>query len=226
MGLELSREGEIFVLCMDAGENRFTPDSIRAWNDALDRVEKAGAPCGLVTVGTGKFYSNGLDLDHMMGASDPGAYLAGVLGIFARVLTLPAVSVAALNGHAFGAGGQVALAHDFRVMRADRGYFCMPEVDMKAPLHPGMTALLRARLPAQTVHEMIATGKRWGGAEACARGIVGEALAKDRVLPRALELASELAAKADPAMAVLKRGMYGPVLDALAQPLGPLGARA
>jgi len=220
MGVELSREGEVFVLRMDEGENRFTPDSIRAWNDALDRVEKAGAPCGLVTVGTGKFYSNGLDLEHMMGAGDPGAYLAAVMGIFARVLTFPAVSVAALNGHAFGAGGQVALAHDFRVMRADRGYFCMPEVDMKAPLHPGMTALLRARLPAQTAHEMIATGKRWGGVEACTRGIVAEALVEDQVLPRALELASELAAKADPAMAVLKRGMYRSVLDALAQPLG------
>ena len=39
--LDLSREGEVFVLRMDAGENRFHPDFVRAWNAALDEVEAA-----------------------------------------------------------------------------------------------------------------------------------------------------------------------------------------
>ena len=37
----------------------------------------------------------------------------------ARVLTFPTITVAAINGHAFGAGAQLSLAHDFRVMRRD-----------------------------------------------------------------------------------------------------------
>ena len=54
-----------------------------------------------------------------------------------RVLTLPCVSVAACNGHAFGAGAQLLVAHDYRLMRAERGFFCMPEIDMGVYLHPG-----------------------------------------------------------------------------------------
>ena len=37
----------------------------------------------------------------------------------------------------------LALAHDFHVMRSDRGFFCLPEIDLRLPLHPGMTETLR-----------------------------------------------------------------------------------
>lgn len=214
--IDLQRDGRVFVLRMDAGENRFAEDTLAGWNQALDEVEKADGPKALVTTGTGKFYSNGLDLEYMRGCGDPGVYLSSVLAVIGRVLVFPAYSVAALNGHAFGAGALVAMAHDARVMRADRGYFCMPEVDMKMPLHPGMTALLQARLPHQTAHEVIATGTRYGSELALERRIVDEAVAEAEVLPRAVECAAAFAAKADPAMAVLKRGMYPRVLEALA----------
>ena len=87
----------------------------------------------------------------------------------------------------------LALAHDFRVMRSDRGYFCLPESDLRLPLQPGMTALIRARLPAQTAHEAIVTGRRYGAAEALASGIVDRAVAESEVLPAAIALAQELA---------------------------------
>ena len=86
---------------------------------------------------------------------------------------------------------------------------------MKAFLHPGMTALLAARLPAQTVHEVLATGRRYGGGDAKAAGIVEEALPEAELLPRALELASGLAAKAHPVMKRLKADLYPHVLAAL-----------
>ena len=61
--IALKREGEVFVLRMDDGENRFRDDSVAAWNAALDEVVAADGPKALVTTGTGKFYSNGLDLE-------------------------------------------------------------------------------------------------------------------------------------------------------------------
>ncbi len=221
--IDLGRDGDVFVLRMDAGENRFHPDFIRALDAALDEVEKAAAPKALVTTGSGRFYSNGLDVDWMLeaGRDRLGAYLKDALAVMARVLTFPAVTVAALNGHAFGAGAQIAMAHDYRVMRRDRGYFCMPEIDMKAPLHPGMTALLQARLPHQTAHEVIVTGHRYDAERALERRIVDEALPEAEVLPRAVALAAPLAAKSDPAMSVLKRGMYPRVLEALASDFEP-----
>jgi enoyl-CoA hydratase/carnithine racemase len=214
---KLAREGAVFVLRWEDGENRFRDDSIRAWNAALDEVEGAAGPKALVTTGAGKFYSNGLDLDWAFRErkDDFPGYILEVLAILGRVLTFPCTTVAACNGHAFGAGAQLLAAHDFRLMRADRGWFCMPEIDMKAFLHPGMTALLAARLPAQTVHEVLATGRRYAGADAKAAGIVEEALPEAELLPRALEIAGSLAGKAHPVMKRLKADLYPHVLAAL-----------
>jgi enoyl-CoA hydratase/carnithine racemase len=217
--IELKREGAVFVLRMDDGENRFRDDSVAAWNAALDEVERAEGPKALVTTGTGKFYSNGLDLEWAFRERKDSFpdYILAVLAVLGRVLTLPCTTVAACNGHAFGAGAQLLAAHDFRLMRADRGFFCMPEVDMGARLHPGMTALLAARLPGQTVHEVLATGRRFGGADAKAAGIVEEALPESELLPRALAIAAPLAAKANPVMGQLKADLYPHVLAALKQ---------
>jgi enoyl-CoA hydratase/carnithine racemase len=216
--VSLRREGDVFVLAWnDGGDNRFRDEAIAGWNAALGEVEAAEGPKALVTTGAGKFYSNGLDLDWAFRErkDDFPDYVLEVLAILGRVLTLPCATVAAGNGHAFGAGALLLVAHDFRLMRADRGFFCMPEVDMKAYLHPGMTAVLAARLPAQTAHEVIATGRRFGGADARAAGIVEEALPEDALLPRAFALAGGLAAKAHPAMKRLKGDLYPHVLAAL-----------
>jgi enoyl-CoA hydratase/carnithine racemase len=215
--IDLQREGEVFVLRVDDGENRFRADSIAAWNQALDEVEKADGPKALVTTGTGKFYSNGLDLEWMQATPgiDAGAYIRDVLAIMGRVLIFPAYTVAAINGHAFGAGSQLSLGHDYRVMREDRGYWCMPEIDMKSPLHPGMTAIIQARVPRQVAHELIVTGTRYPAPLAACKHIVDEAVGEGEVVSRAIEVAAGYASKADPAMSALKRGMYEGVLEAL-----------
>ena len=224
--IDLKREGDVFLLRFEAPENRFRPDRVAAWNAALDEVEAAGSPAALVTTGSGKFYSNGLDLEWMLGeasAEEQKTYIPGVLALMARILTFPTLTVAAINGHAFGAGAQLSLAHDYRVMRADRGYWCMPEIDLKAPLHPGMTALIQARVPRQTAHELIVTGTRYGAEAALERRIVDHAVPEAEVLPKAIELAAAFAAKADPAMHTLKKGMYPQTLAALALAMDAIG---
>ncbi len=219
--IELTREGPVFVLRFAHGENRFDPAMLAEITKALDEVEGAAAPVALVTTGTGKFYSNGLDVEYMTGIqpAEVASYVREVLQVMARILTFPMTTVAAMNGHAFGAGAQMAVAHDYQVMRADRGYYCMPEIDMRAPLHPAMTAILQARLPVRTAHQVIATGKRFGGEEAAALQIVDRAVPEADVVPVSMAMAEELAAKAHPAMHVLKRDMYQEVLGALDAPL-------
>ncbi len=220
--LELDQQGEVWVLRVDEGENRFSAEVIRRWNELLDEAEAAPAPKALVTTGSGKFYSNGLDLDFLQsGEVDSAEYLGSVLAIMSRILTFPAITVAAMNGHAFGAGAQLALAHDYRVMRRDRGYFCMPEIDLGMSLHPGMTALIQARLPVQTAHEVIATGTRYPGELALERRIVDRLEDEATVVSSAVEWAAGLAAKASPVMSRLKAEMYPQVVAALAGTAAP-----
>ena len=72
--VDFKREGDVFILTMQSGENRFNRTFIDAMNEALDTVEKSDGPAALVTIGgEEKFYSNGLDLDWMMGDGMPEA---------------------------------------------------------------------------------------------------------------------------------------------------------
>ncbi|MDR2279719.1 MAG: enoyl-CoA hydratase/isomerase family protein, partial [Gordonia sp. (in: high G+C Gram-positive bacteria)] len=143
----ISSEGPIWTLDLGTDENRFSPDSLDLMHNALDEVESSDGPAALVTIGSGKFFSNGLDLDWLAAHPDRHqTYVDGVQNLFARVLTLPVPTVAAINGHAFGAGAMLAMAHDYRVMRSDRGFFCFPEADIRIPFTPGMNDLITAKL--------------------------------------------------------------------------------
>ncbi|NBM18588.1 enoyl-CoA hydratase-related protein [Streptomyces sp. GC420] len=219
----LDRQGDVFVLDIGDGENRFHPDWIASVGSALDEVEKAEGARALVTAATGKFFSNGLDLDWLFANGDrAGEYVASVQALFARMLTLPLVTVAALQGHTFAAGAMLSLAHDFRVMRGDRGFWCLPEAEINIPFTAGMSALIQARLAPQTAHEAMVTARRYGGHDALAAGIVDRAVDEDAVRGTALALAGAHAAKAGPTVGTIKSRMYGPVLDALREKDIPL----
>jgi len=208
--VDLRRDGDVFVLTMRAGENRFNRESVDALNATLDTVEASNGAAALVTTGEERFYSNGLDLNWMMGdgAGEGATFVGDVQRMLGRFLVLPVPTVAAINGHAFAAGGMLALAHDFRVMRSDRGFFCLPEVDIHVPLAPGMTALIACRLSPTVFRDVILTGARIGGPDAVARGIVDEAVAADEVLPAAIARAAALASKDRQTYGALKRSMY------------------
>jgi Delta3-Delta2-enoyl-CoA isomerase len=210
----LKRDADVYVLDLGDGENRFHPDWLAAVNTALDEVENAPAP--LVTTAAGKIYSNGLDLDWLGEHGDQLLnYVAQVQKLLARVLEFPAPTVAAIPGHAFAAGAMLALAHDFRVMRADRGFFCLPEVDINIPFTPGMAALIQSKLIPATAHEAMTTGRRFGGADAAEAGLVDEAVPEAKVLATALNRARPLAGKNPQTLKAIKEQMYEGPLAAL-----------
>jgi len=217
--LDLRRDGAVFILTMQSGENRFNRPFLNALNEALDKVEGTSGPAALVTTGgTEKFYSNGLDLAWLAGdgQSEGAAFVGDVMRFLGRLMAFPVPTVAAVNGHAFAAGAMLALAHDFRVMRADRGFFCLNEIDIRIPLAPGMAALVGSRLTGRTLRDAVLTGSRIGGEEASRRGIVDEAVPLTDVLPHAVVRAAALADKDRATYGSLKRGLYGDVLKILA----------
>ncbi len=207
--VKLDRTDDVFVLTMDNAENRMNQEWLDAINSALDQVDESPDPLALVTTGHEKFFSNGLDLEWIMGSGvDMPRFVADVERLFARVLGAPYITVAACNGHTFAAGAMLALCHDFRVMRSDRGFFCLPEVDIKIPFTPGMNSLITARMPATSAHQVMVTGKRFGGSEAERLHIVDKAVAADEVLPAAIAIAAEHAGKDRNTLATIKERMY------------------
>jgi enoyl-CoA hydratase/carnithine racemase len=188
------------------GDHRFDPETVARIDGLLDQVEAAPEPRAMVTVATGKIWHNGLDLDWIGAHPDrTEELLRSVQRILARVLVLPVPTVAAVQGHAFGAGAMLAMAHDTRFMRADRGFFCLPEIDIRLPFTPGMSALIQSRLTPAVAHESMTTGRRYGGEDAASLGIVHEALGADQIGPAALALARSRADKDATTLGAIKR---------------------
>ena len=219
----LKREGDVFLLDLGDGENRFNPDRNGILEELVSEVDSAPAPRALVTVARGKVWSNGLDLewfqantDRVQEALDQTERLIGTF------LGLGVPTVAAIQGHCFAGGAMLALAHDYILMREDRGYLCLPEADLGLPFTPGMNSLLLNRLPRRTAHEVMVTARRYGGAEAAAAGIVDQAVAEEELLPMAIERASGQAPKNPDTLRAIKRRMYEETIDLLAtsHPLG------
>jgi Delta3-Delta2-enoyl-CoA isomerase len=168
--VELEVRGEVRVLHMDDGENRLNRRFLDAFSAALDAVEVVEGPCALVTTGTGKFYSNGLDLDWMATDEADAGFVEQVHRLLHRILTFDRCSVAAVNGHAFAAGAMLATAHDCVLMRSGRGYWCLPEVDLGLPLTPAMFSVLAAHLPRATLADAALTGRRYTAEDAITAG--------------------------------------------------------
>jgi enoyl-CoA hydratase/carnithine racemase len=215
MSAQLEITDDIAVLNLGDDENRFSPEWLTTVNGFLDRIE-SGEAKSLVTTGSGKFYSNGLDLDWLAAHSDQGDwYLGQVHQLLARVLVAPVPTVAAINGHAFGAGSMLAIAHDFRVMRVDRGFFCFPEVDIHIPFSPGMAALIQAKLTPAAAVEAMTTGRRYGGADAQTAGLVTATAPEDRVTTTAVDLVTPLKGKDPGTLKAIKSTMFASATAAL-----------
>lgn len=211
----------LFVLELNNGpENRFTLPFIEEIMKALDHIEsrldeiagtddadKGGA---LITTANGKFYSNGLAIEDAMRIGDP--FFLPYMRMLARVLTFRIPTVAAINGHAFAGGCMFAFAHDYRVMRADRGWIAMNEIDVGIPLIPGMAAIVKCRITQpNTLRDCVLRAHRFKSSDAVAAGFVDSAVPEDKLTETAFEYAQAAAPKSrglGQALQLIKAELY------------------
>ncbi len=170
--LERPQDG-VAVLRMDNGENRFTPEVNSHWNDLLDEVEADETIGSLVVTGTGKFFSNGFDIDALTAAgADALQFVGNTEKVWARLMEAPYTVVTAINGHAFGAGAMLALAGDLRIGRTERGFWCLPEADLGMPFSPAMMALFDDVLGRPMAARLMVTSERLPPDQQQAAGVV------------------------------------------------------
>ncbi|KAJ2466994.1 hypothetical protein GGI03_001806 [Coemansia sp. RSA 2337] len=210
----------LFLLHLNNGaENRITLQLITEIMQALDFIdtrldsltgEDAAKGGALITTSTGKFYSNGLAIDDAMEIGDP--FYLPFMRMLARILTFRVPTVAAINGHAFAGGCMLALAHDYRVMRADRGWIAMNEIDIGIPLIPGMAAIVKCKVKAQDkLRDCVLAAHRFKASDAVAAGFVDKAVEENALIDTAIQYAKALAPKTrglSPVFHLIKTEMY------------------
>ncbi len=197
--IRLERDGDVFLLTMDAGENRWTTNFVRAFAARLDDVEASEGPAALVTTSANeKFFSNGLDVDWRRGegdgeGGDKRAFASEFMALMARLITFPVPTVAAVNGHGFGAGMMLALCHDVRVMRQDRGFLCANEIQIGLAIPDPELALFRHKMSGSAFFETVQLARRWTGPDAMAAGFVRAVAPLEGLTALAVEHARRLA---------------------------------
>lgn len=188
----------IAILKMDNGENRFNFPFFKAFREILDDIEKTEAAVLVVTSSHEKIWSNGIDLDWLMPAIEKegpelmSKFRVEMYGFMKRMLTFPMITIAAINGHAFAGGAFLAFSHDFRFMRSDRGWICLPEIDLGMPLGPVFTALTRRAVPLYMLEEMQYTGLRLTADECLQHHIIKKACHIDNLMDEVLAFAKTI----------------------------------
>ncbi len=197
--IELERHDDVFVLTMDAGENRWNTNFVRAFAARLDEVEASSGPAALVTTSSdAKFFSNGLDIEWRLGdgdgaGGDKAVFGAEFMALMGRLITFPLPTICAVNGHGFGAGFMVALCHDMRVMREDRGFLCANEIQIGLRIPDAEFTLFRHKMSGSAFFETVQLARRWTGPAAKAAGFVHDIAGPDELTPLAIAKARQLA---------------------------------
>jgi Delta3-Delta2-enoyl-CoA isomerase len=210
MDITLTREGAVAVLTWNEGENRINLDSLARLNVLLDELEATEGPLSVVLTGAGKFFCNGLDLGRFADKRDEFVETLHVLEqTIGRLLVFPAYTVAAINGHAFAGGAIITCAFDYRVMREDRGYWCMNEAEIGLALDERLWSILTNRLPRATATVAATTARRFSGPDALHFGIVEAVAGENDVLAHALGVAESMANLDRTTLGVHKRLAHG-----------------
>jgi enoyl-CoA hydratase len=201
--------------------------------DALDEAVEDGARA-LVIAGTGGTFASGADLEEMQARSvdEQRDYLAPPR-MYEAVEALERPVLAAVNGHALGAGLELALACDVRV--AEHGAkLGSPEVRLGILPGGGATQRLPRLVGLGDAMRLVLTGDAVDAEEADELGLVQAAT--DDAEARALELAGRMARWSPVALARAKRALraawrthlpegLGREVDAFAEAFGSHDAR-
>ena len=112
--------------------------------------------------------------------------------------------IAAINGHAFGGGLELAICTDIRIA-ADRAQFALPEASIATcPGWSGSQRMVQL-LGASRAKYLALSGQRLDAQQALAGALVHEVLPAAAVLDRAMALAREMAAKAPVSLQLTKQ---------------------
>ena len=198
--LDLEKKGDVFVVTLDnpSTGNAINTASLSAHREILAELETVKENSAVVVTSSDpKSWCVGLDFDWIREQSEQefGETFREVEEVFERWALLSLPTIACITGHCIAGGAFLASVIDFRLMRADRGWFAFTEIDVKIPPSPKLYLMADLLPNKQAVRELLLTGRRVGGDEAQKLGLVDESHLQEKLLPRAMEFAQQLAQK-------------------------------
>ncbi|MCD9645378.1 hypothetical protein HAX54_034234 [Datura stramonium] len=218
----LEKQGNLFILTLTGDdEHRLSLSLIDSIRSALNRVTaEATAGSALITTAQGKFFSNGADLVWIL--TDPShlpLIESKIRSLTSDLFNLPMPTIAAVTGHASAGGGVLAMSHDYILMRKDRGFLYINEINIGVRIPAWCAALVRSKVKSPAAwRDVLLRGTKLTADVAIELGIVDSAhVGAAETVKAAVKLGEELAARKwdGKVYARSRRVVFSDVLDAL-----------
>lgn len=214
--LKVTEEGEVLVVAIDRPPaNALSPELLEE-GAALVKWLTAEAPAAIVLTGSGAFFSGGMDLKlaPKLGPEEQARTVRGINALFAGWYALPRPVVAAVNGHAVAGGLILALCADLRVCAPGLN-IGLTEARVGLPYPAAAMAVTKAELSPQAARRLVLEAALVDSERALELGVVDEVVDAAAVLPRALQLAGEMAKLPARAYETVKSQLRGEVIESM-----------
>ena len=216
--LHLEAAGSVSVLRLDHGKvNALDVELLETFGDRLEELATDGVDA-LVLTGNGRVFSAGVDLARVVGGGtdyvDP--LIVGLDRVFTSLFAFPAPVVAAVEGAAIAGGCILACAADRRLMAAGKARIGASELSVGVAFPVAALEVLRYAYGPHA-EEAVFTARLLGVEEAHDIGLVHEVVEPERLVERAIEVASQLAAVPAEAYRLAKEQLRRPVLERIAR---------
>lgn len=194
----LEKQGNLFILTLTGDdEHRLNPSLIDSIRSALRRItaESTMGSSALITTAQGKFFSNGYDLDWASSNQSSLELMDSKLkSLVFDLFNLPMPTIAAVTGHASAAGFILAMSHDYVLMRKDRGFLYMSEIDIGLKIPNWFVALVKNKVKSPVAwREVVMRGTKLTADVAIQHGVVDSAHAgAAETVEEAVKLGEEL----------------------------------
>jgi enoyl-CoA hydratase len=204
-----SDEGRVRVLRLNRPEARNALSAALRTEliQCLQEAEHDGGVGAVVLTGEGSAFAAGADLGELLARSpEEQLHFLQPPHIYSVVEGLAKPVVAAINGHALGAGLELATACDVRVCSAS-AKLGQPEVTLGLIPGGGGTQRLARLVGAGQAARLVLTGDPVTADEALRIGLVDLVVPKEQAVAKAVELAAAMARHDAHALAAAKRAL-------------------
>ncbi|HSV98480.1 MAG TPA: enoyl-CoA hydratase [Spirochaetota bacterium] len=187
-------ENGIAVITLNRPQRRncFNRELLAMLYDAIDEVSRNDAITVAIITGNGKSFCTGIDLsvlgkEELFDPRGDGKEYPDIIGACRKPV------IGAINGHAITGGFEIALNCDF-LIASENAIF--GDTHAKVGIHPGwgMTQLLQQAVGQRMAKQMSLTCQYFNAEQALRYGLVNEVVPAERLLPRAMEIASQICA--------------------------------
>lgn len=208
-------EGDIALVTMQdrVTKNGFSSGLVSGLRRVYDTIAASDRVKVVVLTGYETYFATGGTKENLLALSEGAGRFTDV-NVYSLALDCPLPVISAMQGHAIGGGFVMGLFSDVVILSRESVYSAN---FMKYGFTPGMgaTYILPEKLGTSLAHEMLLSAGSYRGDALQKRNVPFPVLPRNEVVPRALELAQELADKPRIALMTLKEHLVRPLKRAL-----------